>query len=45
LGFGPYYSGYDPYAYNDYYDDGCYVVRRRVLTRYGWRIRPVQLCG
>jgi hypothetical protein len=42
LGFGPYYDGYYPY---DYYDDGCYVVRRRVMTRYGWRIRPVQLCG
>ena len=33
------YDGYYPYAYNDdYYDDGgCYVVRRRVHTRYGWR--------
>ena len=40
-----------PYAYNDdyyddYYDDGgCYVVRRRVHTRHGWRVRPVQICG
>src|SRR6266850_3124630 len=43
FGFGPYYDGYYPYAYNDdyYYDDGCYVVRRRVHTRYGWRVRPV----
>src|SRR6267142_4995255 len=47
LGFGSYYDGYYPYAYNDdYYDDGgCYVVRRRVHTRYGWRVRPVQVCG
>jgi len=30
-----------------YYDDGggCYLVRRRVLTPYGWRIRRVQVCG
>src|ERR1700692_3083489 len=43
LGFGSYYDGYYPYAYNDdYYDDGgCYVVRRRLHTRYGWRVRPV----
>ena len=32
----PYYDGYYPY---DYYDDGCYIVRRRVMTHYGWRIR------
>ena len=46
FGFGPYYDEYYPYADNDYYDDGgCYVVRRRVMTRYGWRVRPVQVCG
>src|SRR5450755_4826396 len=47
LGFGSYYDGYYPYAYNDDYcdDGGCYVVRRRVHTRYGWRVRPVQVCG
>jgi hypothetical protein len=47
LGSYGYYDGYYPYAYNDdYYDDGgCYVVRRRVHTRYGWRVRPVQVCG
>ena len=49
--YGPYgyYGdyGYPYYAYGDsYYDDGgCYVVRRRVHTPYGWRIRPVQVCG
>jgi hypothetical protein len=41
FGFGDAY--YDDYPY--YYDDGCYLVRQRVLTRYGWRIRPVQVCG
>jgi hypothetical protein len=47
----PYYVDYPYYAYDDsyydgsYYDDGCYVVRRRVHTRYGWRIRPVRVCG
>lgn len=51
IGFGlgsyGYYDGYYPYAYNDdYYDDGgCYVVRRRVHTRYGWRVRRVEVCG
>jgi hypothetical protein len=45
LGLGyygyPYYSGYYPY----YQDEGvCYAVRRRVMTRYGWRIRRVSIC-
>ena len=52
LGFGfgaPYgyygYPGYDPYyADGDGYDGGCYLVRRRVLTHYGWRRRTVQVC-
>lgn len=42
FGVGPY-AYYDDYPY--YYDDGCYIVRHRVMTRYGWRIRPVQVCG
>jgi hypothetical protein len=42
IGFGPY-AYYDGYPY--YYDDGCTIVRQRVMTRYGWRIRPVQVCG
>jgi hypothetical protein len=44
LGLGypyDYYGGYYPY-------DGdagvCYVVRQRVLTRHGWRIRRVSIC-
>jgi hypothetical protein len=41
FGFGPsYYGGY-PY----YDDEGCYLVRRRVLTPYGWRIRRVEVCS
>ena len=40
LGYGyPY--GYDSYAY---YGGDCYLVRRRVLTPFGWRIRRVQVC-
>ena len=49
VGSGPYayYDDY-PYYYDDSYygdDSGCYIVRQRVHTRYGWRIRPVQVCG
>ena len=38
---------YDDYGYDDSYygDGGCYGVQRRVHTRFGWRIRPVQVCG
>jgi hypothetical protein len=49
--YGPYgyYDGYGAPYYGDYYADdggygGCYVVRQRVHTRYGWRIRPVEVC-
>jgi len=52
----PYRYAYDgagygyPYLYDGYYDDGYYggdryIVRQRVLTRHGWRIRRVQICG
>ena len=47
FGLGLYgaYPYYDDYAYNDdYYADGCYIVNRRVYTRFGWRLRPVQVC-
>ena len=41
----PYYDDYYPYyANDDYYESGCYVVKQRVHTRYGWRVRPVQVC-
>jgi hypothetical protein len=41
------YWDYPNYTYDDsYYDNGgCYVVQRRVHTSYGWRVRPVQVCG
>ena len=45
IGLG--YGGYDyPYGYDSFaYDDGgCYLIRRRVLTPFGWRIRRVQVC-
>jgi hypothetical protein len=46
--YGPYgyYGGYGSPYYDDYYADEtrCYVARRRVHTRYGWRIRPVEIC-
>jgi hypothetical protein len=37
----PYGYGYDSYAYDN---GGCYLVRRRVMTPYGWRLRRVQVC-
>jgi hypothetical protein len=43
LGLAPYgyYGGYYPYEG----DAGvCYAVRRRVLTRYGWRMSRVSVC-
>ena len=47
-GYDDYYGYGDGYGYDDSYyygDSGCYIVRRSVLTPYGWRIRPVQVCG
>ncbi|CCE01917.1 hypothetical protein [Bradyrhizobium sp. STM 3809] len=48
FGFGyPYYYGGYPYGYYPYtYEDlgGCYVVKRRVRTAHGWRLRPVEVC-
>jgi hypothetical protein len=47
--YGAYGYPYGYYGdYSDYYDDddgGCYVVQRRVHTRYGWRLRPVEVCN
>jgi hypothetical protein len=36
-----------PYGYVGYDADGpnCYLVRRRVMTRHGWRLRRAQVCG
>ncbi|CAL76756.1 conserved hypothetical protein [Bradyrhizobium sp. ORS 278] len=48
FGFGyPYYYGGYPYDYYPYtYEDlgGCYVVKKRVRTAHGWRLRPVEVC-
>jgi hypothetical protein len=48
LGVGLGYPYYGDYGYDDaYYDDddgGCYLVRQRVWTPHGWRVRPVQVC-
>ena len=44
-----YYGDPSYYADNSYFDDdssnGCYIVQQRVHTRYGWRLRPTQVCG
>jgi hypothetical protein len=48
FGFGFWGPEYDyPYGYVGYDDDGpnCYLVRRRVMTRQGWRLRRAQVCG
>ena len=48
LGYGYLDYGYPYPYYGDYYADdggGCYVVRQRIHTRYGWRVRPVEVCG
>jgi hypothetical protein len=44
IGVGPGYGLYD-YDYGYPYYGLCYIVRRSVLTPYGRRIRPVQVCG
>jgi hypothetical protein len=52
-GYGYPYAGYGypvgfPYSPSYYFNDdggGCYLVRQRVMTRYGWRVRRVQVCG
>jgi hypothetical protein len=46
FGYGGYYGGYGYPYYGGYYDDGegCYLVRRRVMTGHGWRIRRVEIC-
>jgi hypothetical protein len=49
FGFGYWGLGYDyPYGYGGYYDideTTCYVARRRVMMRHGWRIRRVDVCS
>jgi hypothetical protein len=48
IGYGGYYGYGYPFAYGGYYDDdegGCYLVRQRVRTRHGYRIRRVEVCS
>ena len=51
FGFYTPYALHGAYGYpNAYIDDDdddtrCYVVRRRVHTRHGWRLRPFRVCG
>jgi hypothetical protein len=43
--YAPYYGydGYYPYYYDDDYEDGgCYLVRRRVMTRYRLALRGLR---
>lgn len=45
-----FYGGYGypygyPYDYGSYYGyGGCYLVRQRVMTPYGWRLRRIEVC-
>jgi hypothetical protein len=46
IGFYPF-PVYDYYPYEEsypYYGGDCYLVRQRVHTRHGWRLRTVQVC-
>lgn len=45
FGFG-FYPGYYYNGYYPYYEDetSCYVVRQRVMTRHGWRVRRIDVC-
>lgn len=43
-GYGYPYYGY-PYDYGSYDGyGGCYLVRQRVMTSHGWRVRRVEVC-
>ena len=42
LGVGPF--PYDSYYYDNDEEGGCYLVRRRVHTHHGWRIRRFEVC-
>src|ERR1700686_5851454 len=42
--FGPYVYGDYPYYHRGDYEDSCFLATRRILTRYGWRSRRVEVC-
>ncbi|MBB5045918.1 hypothetical protein HNR60_000653 [Rhodopseudomonas rhenobacensis] len=44
--YGPYYAG--AFRYNtgpDFSAGDCYPLRQRIMTRAGWQIRRIQICG
>src|SRR3982074_1290995 len=45
LAAAPYGYGY-PYGYGSYaaYGGDCYLIRRRVWTPFGWRLRRIEVC-
>lgn len=45
LAAAPYGYGY-PYGYGSYatYGGDCYLLRRRVWTPFGWRLRRIEVC-
>ena len=42
---GPYYGPGYYYGAGPAYYDGCYWTRQRVWDGWGWRFRPVRVCG
>jgi hypothetical protein len=45
VGIGAGWPYYDyPYYYAEEGYGGCHVVRQRVMTRWGWRFRRVDVC-
>jgi len=43
--FGNYPAFGYPYAYSFNSERDCHLAQRRVLTRHGWRLCPVRICG
>ena len=44
LGLAGAYGGWGYPYYASYGYGGCYLVRQRIWTPYGWVLRPVQVC-
>ena len=44
LGLAGAYGGWGYPYYASYCYGGCYLVRQRIWTPYGWVLRPVQVC-
>jgi hypothetical protein len=43
--FGNYPAFGYPYAFSFNSERECHLVQRRLLTRHGWRLCPVRICG